>query len=104
MYPSYTGKVYLLSQTCSKAIQPSAGCSKVEGSCPDKTIPKLCKLSKWCGIRAPLWRYKDLKAFMTDLKEVYADVDENAALDVLDTFSEHLNMKYPKISNSCRDN
>ena len=33
--------------------------------------------------------YKDLKALMTDLKAVYAAVDEQAALDALDTFGEH---------------
>ena len=33
--------------------------------------------------------YKDLKALMADLKAVYAAVDEQAALDALDTFGEH---------------
>ena len=32
--------------------------------------------------------YKDLKALMADLKAVYAAVDEQAALDALDVFSE----------------
>ena len=32
--------------------------------------------------------YKDLKALMADLKAVYAAVDEQAALDALDTFGE----------------
>lgn len=32
--------------------------------------------------------YKDIKALMADLKAVYAAVDEAAALDALDTFSE----------------
>ena len=41
---------------------------------------------------------------MADLKAVYAAVDESAALDALDTFSEHLDKKYPKISQSWRDN
>lgn len=31
--------------------------------------------------------YKDLKALMTDLKAVYAAVDEQAALDALETFA-----------------
>ena len=48
--------------------------------------------------------YKDLKALMADLKAVYAAVDESAALDALDTFSEHWDRKYPKISQSWRDN
>jgi len=33
--------------------------------------------------------YKDLKALMADLKEVYAAVDEDSALTALDTFAEH---------------
>ena len=48
--------------------------------------------------------YKDLKALMADLKAVYAAVDEPAALDALDTFSERWDKKYPKISQSWRDN
>ena len=48
--------------------------------------------------------YKDLKALMTDLKAVYAAVDEPAALAALDTFAEHWDKKYPKISQSWRDN
>ena len=48
--------------------------------------------------------YKDLKAPMADLKAVYAAVDEPAALDALDTFAEHWDKKYPKISQSWRDN
>ncbi len=48
--------------------------------------------------------YKDLKALMADLKAVYAAVDEPAALDALDTFAEHWGKKYPKISQSWRDN
>ena len=39
--------------------------------------------------------YKDLKALMADLKAVYAAVDEQAALDALDTFGEHWDRKYP---------
>ena len=48
--------------------------------------------------------YKDLKALMADLKAVYAAVDEPAAFDALDTFAEHWDKKYPKISQSWRDN
>ena len=48
--------------------------------------------------------YKDLKALMADLKAVYAAVDENAALDALEVFSEHWDRKYPKISISWRNN
>ena len=33
---------------------------------------------------------------MADLKAVYAAVDEQAALDALDTFGEHWDRKYPK--------
>lgn len=48
--------------------------------------------------------YKDLKVLMADLKAVYATVDEQAALDALDTFRERWDKKYPKISQSWRDN
>ena len=48
--------------------------------------------------------YKDLKALMADLKAVYAAVDEPSALDALDTFAERWDKKYPKISQSWRDN
>ena len=48
--------------------------------------------------------YKDLKALTTDLKAVYAAVDENAALDALEIFAERWDKKYPKISSSWRDN
>lgn len=48
--------------------------------------------------------YKDIKALMADLKAVYAAVDEAAALDALDIFSERWDKKYPKISQSWRDN
>ena len=48
--------------------------------------------------------YKDLKALMADLKAVYAAVDEPAALDALDAFSERWDQKYPKISQSWRAN
>lgn len=44
--------------------------------------------------------YKDLKALMADLKAVYAAVDEAAALDALDVFSERWDKKYPKISSA----
>ena len=45
-----------------------------------------------------------MKALMADLKAVYAAVDESSALDALDTFAEHWDKKYPKISQSWRDN
>ena len=48
--------------------------------------------------------YKDLKALMAGLKAVYAAVDEQAALDAVDTFGEHWDKKYPKISQSWRAN
>lgn len=41
---------------------------------------------------------------MADLKAVYAAVDEQVALDALETFGEHWDKKYPKISQSWRDN
>jgi transposase-like protein len=41
---------------------------------------------------------------MADLKEVYAAVDEQAALAALDAFAEHWDKKYPKISRSWREN
>ena len=41
---------------------------------------------------------------MAGLKAVYAAVDEQAALDALDTFSERWDKKYPKISQSWRAN
>lgn len=48
--------------------------------------------------------YKDLKPLMADLKAVYAAVNEESALDALDIFAERWNKKYPKISQSWRDN
>ena len=48
--------------------------------------------------------YKDLKALMADLKAVYGAVDESAALDALDTFAANWDRKYPKISQSWREN
>ncbi len=48
--------------------------------------------------------YKDIKALMADLKAVYAAVDEAAALDALDVFSERWDKKHPKISQSWRSN
>ena len=48
--------------------------------------------------------YKDLKALMADLKAVYAAVDEQTALDALDVFAERWDKKYPKISQSWREN
>lgn len=48
--------------------------------------------------------YKDLKALMSDLKAVYAAVDEQSALDALETFAQNRDNKYPKISKSWREN
>ena len=48
--------------------------------------------------------YKDIKALMADLKAVYGAVDEQSALDVLDSFAETWDKKYPKISKSWREN
>ena len=48
--------------------------------------------------------YKDLKALMSDLKAVYAAVDEQAALDALETFAQNWDNKYPKIAKSWREN
>lgn len=48
--------------------------------------------------------YKDIKALMADLKKVYTAVDEDAALNALDTFSEIWDSKYPRISKSWYDN
>ena len=48
--------------------------------------------------------YKDLKALMADLKAVYAAVDEESARTALDIFAENWDKKYPKISQSWRDN
>ena len=48
--------------------------------------------------------YKDLKALIADLKAVYGAVDEPAALDALDTFAANWDKKYPKISQSWREN
>lgn len=47
---------------------------------------------------------KDLKALMSDLKAVYATVDEQAALDALEIFAQNWDNKYPKISKSWREN
>ena len=41
---------------------------------------------------------------MADLKAVYAAVDEQAALNALDTFGERWDKKYPKISQPWRAN
>ena len=48
--------------------------------------------------------YKDLKALMSDLKAVYAAVDEQAALDALETFAQNWDNKYPKIAKSWQEN
>ena len=48
--------------------------------------------------------YKDLKALMADLKEVYAAVDEPSAEEALERFAEKWDKKYPKISAYWREN
>ena len=48
--------------------------------------------------------YNDIKAFMADLKAVYAAVDEASALSALETFAQRWDKKYPKISRSWRAN
>jgi transposase-like protein len=48
--------------------------------------------------------YKDIKTLMADLKRVYAAVDDAAALYELDCFEEKWGKKYPKISESWRNN
>ena len=48
--------------------------------------------------------YKDLKLLIADLKAVYAAVDEQTALNALDSFAERWDRKYPKISQSWREN
>ena len=40
--------------------------------------------------------YKDLKALMSDLKAVYTAVDEQAALDALETFAQNWETNIPK--------
>ena len=42
--------------------------------------------------------YKDIKALMTDLKAVYAAVDEAAALNERDVFSEHWSVIYAQMA------
>ena len=48
--------------------------------------------------------YKDTKALLSDLKRVYAAVDEATALCELDMFESTWSSKYPKIAVSWRDN
>ncbi|WP_281681128.1 transposase [Synergistes jonesii] len=48
--------------------------------------------------------YKDSKPLTDDLKAVYTTVNEPSALDVLDSFAEKWDAKYPKISKSWREN
>ena len=45
-----------------------------------------------------------MKLLIADLKAVYAAVDEQTALDALDSFAERWDRKYPKISQSSREN
>jgi transposase-like protein len=48
--------------------------------------------------------YKDIKALMSDLKAVYAAVDEVSAMGSLDSFEAKWGTKYPKIASSWREN
>jgi transposase-like protein len=48
--------------------------------------------------------YKDIKAFMAELKEVYTAVTEEAALDKLMAFKEQWGGKYPAAIKSWEDN
>ena len=48
--------------------------------------------------------YKDIRARVADLKEVYGAVDEAAATDALERFSEKWDKKYPKIAQSWQNN
>lgn len=48
--------------------------------------------------------YKDIKALMADLKKVYTAIDEEAALDALESFAAAWDSKYPKISKSWYEN
>ena len=47
--------------------------------------------------------YKDIKEFMKDLKQVYAAVDEQAALSAFEEFDDKWSTKYPKIATSWRE-
>ena len=47
--------------------------------------------------------YKDIKVLMSDLKEVYAAVDEQTALDSLERFADKWDGKYHKISKSWQE-
>lgn len=44
--------------------------------------------------------YKDIKALMKDLKQVYTTIEEQAALLVLEDFDGKWSGKYPKIATS----
>ncbi|NBJ14552.1 MAG: IS256 family transposase [Dehalobacter sp. 4CP] len=46
--------------------------------------------------------YKDIKALIADLKNIYAAIDEQTALYELDAFDEKWGSKYPKIAVSWR--
>jgi transposase-like protein len=48
--------------------------------------------------------YKDIKILMTDLKKVYAAIDEQTAFYELDNFEDKWGSKYPKIAVSWRTN
>ena len=76
--------------------------SAIEGYFPKPIFRTASFIS--CAIPASYVFYKDLKTLMANLKAVYAAVDEPVALDALDTFSERWDKKYPRISQSWRDN
>ena len=48
--------------------------------------------------------YKDIKVLTSDLKRVYAAIDEETALYELDCYKKKWKPKYPKIAQSWRDN
>ena len=47
--------------------------------------------------------YKDIKELMKDLKQVYAAVDEQAALSAFEEFDDKWSPKYPKIATSWKE-
>jgi putative transposase len=48
--------------------------------------------------------YKDLRALVADLKQVYAAPTEDIALEALDSFGHKWNTKYPKIHKAWQEN
>ena len=47
--------------------------------------------------------YKDIKELMKDLQQVYAAVDEQAALSAFEEFDDKWSPKYPKIATSWKE-